>query len=100
MYSISTSHVFLLGLGGLDGKIVLGAAVHETKMLHATSAGCVASAALAAPVVHALAGRRVATRRANTLLNVVRRLAATHTQRVRLVVALSERLSTLRLLEG
>ena len=47
----------LFGLGGLDGKPVLEAAVHKAEVLHATSAGCVAPLALGAPVDYGRRGR-------------------------------------------
>merc|ERR1712146_424899 len=88
--------LLLLGGGRLPLEAVLKPPVDEPEVLHAAGASSLATTALAAPVEHALAGRRVAAGRADTLLDVVGRLATAHAQRVRLVVALSERLRTLR----
>merc|ERR1719473_2632891 len=91
-----------LSLGELAGgslgaftEAVLETARQVLHVLHAASAGSLSSDGLLTPLVAADLSRRVATARAGFLLNVVRAAAATPAQSVRLVVALSERLSTL-----
>eukprot|EP00166_Cyanidium_caldarium_P004858 ctg_544.g308 len=54
--------------------------MHLLQVPHAAGAGCAAALALQAPVVGALAGRRVPAAGTAALLDVVRSSAATHTQ--------------------
>jgi hypothetical protein len=71
-------------------EAILESARHVAEVAHATGACGASPLALDRPVEDALAGSRVAARRARLLLDMVRRLAAAHTERVRLGSALSE----------
>ena len=76
-------------------EAIAGTSEHVLQVAHTSSAGGVSSLGLLAPVVLADGGSWEAARRAALLLDVVRAATASATQRVRLVVSLTETLCTL-----